>query len=690
MTAARRRSERRPCTGGPAEPMRIVGPPFKANDASLAKLPNGYAVAYRALAGGTVTSPRIRVHFLDSYGRIIGESDVALGQASTADARRSRSPTTAASCSAGATSRRRQDHADRARCPASAGRDDPPAARRRVLKRQRRTRGNRGTLRGREARFRRAAVDRAARLCAARGGRACDHARARARAQDFRSGREFRAQQLRPRDLIARRASWADPLCAKRSATASIWRWRAAATAPRTSGSGRCRSAVRACAKRRRTRPSSSSASAGARAALVAWARARSATTSSSTLGRPRSASSKTAGRACAVRGSFGSAARRRAWRRLSSAGAALRLRARNVGRTARARGSRPAAALLRDEAAAPHDRPLRLTFRDVPLAHRFVFYGGLYYEHERMRRGAPVHARVLIDGREVGAHDARRRRRLEAPRVRDTRRDRRTRRSRSRSARPTGAASVGPPARAPVRSGARDERAPARSLAVVRPAWSSTRSARCWPRCTSRSCSTPRPTSACRATKASTSSPPSRTRTGSSCSRSDPEPALQQTAIDRFFGVQSRAPAADEDAVCAGATCSIASSRCSTHESLAFRFPGMLSAGLLLWLILIFGARLYGRRAGMFAALAFALLAAAVLSRAPRRVRHADHAGGDRCDRTPTVVRSRSAARPLWCGVLFGLRARDQAQQLDPARHLRPALRVDGRVSSRMAASAA
>jgi hypothetical protein len=68
-------------TGGGAEARRIVGPPFNASDASLARLPNGYAVAYRALPGGNVASPRIRVHFLDNFGRILDESDVALAEA---------------------------------------------------------------------------------------------------------------------------------------------------------------------------------------------------------------------------------------------------------------------------------------------------------------------------------------------------------------------------------------------------------------------------------------------------------------------------------------------------------------------------------------------------------------------------------------------------------------------------------
>jgi hypothetical protein len=44
-------------------------------------------------------------------------------------------------------------------------------------------------------------------------------------------------------------------------------------------------------------------------------------------------------------------------------------------------------------------------------------------------------------------------------------------------------------------------------------------------------------------------------------------------------------------------------------QPSMAFRFPGMLTGGLLLWLIYIFGARAYGRQAGAFAALSFAMM---------------------------------------------------------------------------------
>ena len=47
--------------------------------------------------------------------------------------------------------------------------------------------------------------------------------------------------------------------------------------------------------------------------------------------------------------------------------------------------------------------RPLQVTLPPAPLGKRLVLYGGLYSEDERMRRGAPVDVRVLIDGRELG-----------------------------------------------------------------------------------------------------------------------------------------------------------------------------------------------------------------------------------------------------------------------------------------------
>ena len=43
--------------------------------------------------------------------------------------------------------------------------------------------------------------------------------------------------------------------------------------------------------------------------------------------------------------------------------------------------------------------------------------------------------------------------------------------------------------------------------------------------------------------------------------------------------------------------------------DSLAFRLPGILAAGALVWLVCVFGARAFGRAVGVFAALALALM---------------------------------------------------------------------------------
>jgi 4-amino-4-deoxy-L-arabinose transferase-like glycosyltransferase len=43
--------------------------------------------------------------------------------------------------------------------------------------------------------------------------------------------------------------------------------------------------------------------------------------------------------------------------------------------------------------------------------------------------------------------------------------------------------------------------------------------------------------------------------------------------------------------------------------DSMAFRFPGMVMSALTLWVLYLFGTRVYGRRAGLYAALAYALI---------------------------------------------------------------------------------
>jgi hypothetical protein len=48
-------------------------------------------------------------------------------------------------------------------------------------------------------------------------------------------------------------------------------------------------------------------------------------------------------------------------------------------------------------------EQPVRVAFRGVPLGERIVFYGGLYYEDERHRRGKPVRAAIRVNGEKVG-----------------------------------------------------------------------------------------------------------------------------------------------------------------------------------------------------------------------------------------------------------------------------------------------
>jgi hypothetical protein len=47
---------------------------------------------------------------------------------------------------------------------------------------------------------------------------------------------------------------------------------------------------------------------------------------------------------------------------------------------------------------------PVSMTFTNVPLGDELVFYGGLYYEHERMRDHGPVRADVFVEGVKRGS----------------------------------------------------------------------------------------------------------------------------------------------------------------------------------------------------------------------------------------------------------------------------------------------
>jgi len=52
----------------------IIGPPLSAQGASLAQLGGGYAVTYRALPGGNVTAPEIRLAFVTKEGNVMRDA----------------------------------------------------------------------------------------------------------------------------------------------------------------------------------------------------------------------------------------------------------------------------------------------------------------------------------------------------------------------------------------------------------------------------------------------------------------------------------------------------------------------------------------------------------------------------------------------------------------------------------------
>lgn len=136
-----------------------------------------------------------------------------------------------------------------------------------------------------------------------------------------------------------------------------------------------------------------------------------------------------------------------------------------------------------------------------------------------------------------------------------------------------------------------------------------------------------------------------------------EPGAALTREAIDRAWRVNSEHPPLVKSLF---ALSYLADRELSlfTRASLPYRFIGMLSAGLLLWLIHVMGARLWSRRAGLFAALAYALL--------PRPFYHAHLCAFDVpialavTAVTYAYLRSLTAPRltSAWviaCGVLYG-----------------------------------
>jgi hypothetical protein len=75
-------------------------------------------------------------------------------------------------------------------------------------------------------------------------------------------------------------------------------------------------------------------------------------------------------------------------------------------------RGPWVAPVVMEDLALAPHHcifqpagvgTPTRFVLRNVELREHLSFYGGVNYEHERMREGPPIFATVFVDGKPIG-----------------------------------------------------------------------------------------------------------------------------------------------------------------------------------------------------------------------------------------------------------------------------------------------
>ncbi len=99
-----------------------------------------------------------------------------------------------------------------------------------------------------------------------------------------------------------------------------------------------------------------------------------------------------------------------------------------------------------------------------------------------------------------------------------------------------------------------------------------------------------------------------------------DSDRALERGAIDSAWSYNSEHPALTKTLFALSwiaqqhwpglrAKIGLSPKKLFADDSMAFRFPGMLHAGLLLWLIYVFGARGWGRFAGLFGAAAYALM---------------------------------------------------------------------------------
>jgi len=132
------------------------------------------------------------------------------------------------------------------------------------------------------------------------------------------------------------------------------------------------------------------------------------------------------------------------------------------------------------------------------------------------------------------------------------------------------------------------------------------------------------------------------------------PDVALERPAIDRAWEFNHEHPALMKT-LFAWSWLAQQKWQIFATDSDAFRFPGMVTAGLLLWLIYIFGARAFGRMVGVFAALCFALI--------PRVFYHSHLNCFDVpivfFDTWVTYAYWRSLRKPRWAiytGLIFGL----------------------------------
>ena len=321
----------------------------------------------------------------------------------------------------------------------------------------------------------------------------------------------------------------------------------------------------------------------------------------------------------------------------------------------------------------------LRVRFRDVPLGDRARALRGALLR-------ARAHARRRPD-RAAGEHRRPSPRRTLVHRdgdgwkrlaLRDSARERRD------QLRGRGGRAAAPPLL--LGATARDAEARGEAGDAQRPR---DRRARC-ARPTSRCCSPPRRRSDCRATRASTSWRRRSYARWFELLAEDPRAALEQANIDRFWRANHEHPALVKSLFALSLPRRPQALDSSRATSLAFRFPGMLSAGLLLWLIYIFGVRAVrparrrcsrrsrtrSCRGRSTTRISYAFDVPITLAMTAVTLRVLARAG-----RAPLGDRDRRAVRA---------RARHQAQQLDPARRARAALRLVLVARSRSRAQAA